>query len=297
MKSYTELRNLYGTLSNNSSAANLTLGDQLMDDVYQHVCRKRDWYWLQKSDYLTSGANTQFYTLPADCDKVKEVTLTVGSTVYTPMEIVTSEDWADLNRTAQTSDSPQYFYIFGGQVGFYPALSSAGKTITVKYRRRPTRLSMADYTTGNVSALTNSGFSVTGSGTTWTAPMTGRYIKIATTDTAAASGDNRWYQIGGVTNTTTIALSAAYTGTTISSNTAYTIGQMPLLPEGFHKMLVYGALLTYFASVQPEASQASRYRDFYDGLLVDLIHDSASSFKVALGDDIESFNPNLSISL
>ena len=47
--SYTGSRNLYGDLTNNSTAANLTLGDTLINAKLSEIYGMRDWYFLYKS--------------------------------------------------------------------------------------------------------------------------------------------------------------------------------------------------------------------------------------------------------
>jgi hypothetical protein len=299
MKSYTELRNLLGTLSNNASSANLTLGDELMNGVYRRICRKRDWVWLQGSDTVSTTAATQTYALPGICGKLKMLTVTVGSTVYTPREITNLDEWTRLNTTSSSGDAAEYFYVSGSNVALYPIPATSSNTITVYYRKKVANLVKADYSTGNVSALTTQTAAVTGAGTTWTAPMVGRWIRITETDTAGSSGDHQWYRISAVGGATSLTLATAYEGATISGNTAYVIGEMPLLPDGFHEILIYGALREYFASVQPEQSQHNNYLMLYNEMFQELMEDNTNSFGVVPELDSSPMmeNPNLNIRL
>lgn len=369
MKSFTNLRNLYGTLTNDNSTTNLTVGDQLINDSYRRTVAERDWPFVQKTatsvtmktlaydaqtgnftlgltitggtsgatavivkdtDSGTTGTLTlktisgtfsdneiitdtstgsatvngtltsvQFYDLPFDYDELISTNITVGTQIFTSRECPTRKYWDQLNSvTSWTSDYPEWFFIFNGQIGFYPTPSSADNTITFVYDRLIADLSMADYTTGNVSAVTNGSQLVTGSGTSWTTPMAGRWIKITPTDTAGSTGDGFWYQILSVTSTTALILSKPYQGSTISGNTAYTIGQMGILPEAYEDIPVYEAAATYFMSIKPEPARYQMFYQIYDRLHKGLIADYSMKTidpKIEDGDDYNFINPNLFI--
>lgn len=305
MKSYSTLRGLFGSLANNSSTTNLTLGDQLINDAYRSICASQDWDFLQKTATASTVASTQFYDLPFDCDKVMDVKITNGTTVYSPEEVGSRDLWDRINSTTSvTAVEPIYWFVFNNQLGFYPAPSSAiTNGITFTYRQRVADLNVADYSTGTVDAVTNGSTTVTGSGTTWTSPMAGRWIRITKSNTAASAGDHMWYQISSVTNSTTLVLARAYNGTTLSAGAgaAYLIGQMPIFPEAFQTLPVYRALKIYFTSIQPEANQAAMYDRLYDVDLEKMKDDYGSRTLSPVltpsmgGRDI--VNPNLTISL
>lgn len=300
-KSYTELRNLFGTLTNNDSSTNLALGDQLVNDAIRRICASFNWPWLEKTASISTTASTQFYSLPNDYDRLIDVTVTIGSNRYSPIECPSRDMWDRLNlNTSTTSDTPEYFFIFNNQVGFYPIpASTTSNAITISYRRRVANLSLADYSTGNVSALTNGATAVTGSGTTWTTPMGGRWIKITPTTTAGQSGDGMWYEVASVGSATTLTLSKAYAGTTITGNTAFVLGEMSVLPESYQDLPVYWAAFVYFSSVQPEVNQAGQYKSMYEEMFGNLKRDysmKSSSPVMDDGTDHWMINPNLTVS-
>ena len=72
-------------------------------------------------------------------------------------------------------------------------------------------------------------------------------------------GDNNWYQISSIESDTSLTLVNAYQGGT-TTGASYTIGQMPLLLEDFHDVLVYDALVTYFTSIVDNPTKASEFR-------------------------------------
>lgn len=239
-KSYTIGRNLFGTLTKNTSSANLLLGDQLANDDYRAICAVKDWPFLERLRTLTTIASTQFYNLPYDCDQVREIAVIVSGKRYVPKQAPDRAFWDKLNESSFTSDIPQYWFTFAGQVGLWPTPATAGNTINVTQKTRVIDLSAADYSTGTITTtVTTAGVTtITGSSTVWSTSMVGRYIRITLTDAAATLvGDGLWYEIASVPTTTTMTLVRAYGGTAIAAATAaYTIGQMPLLPEAYHDL-------------------------------------------------------------
>lgn len=235
MKSYTEGRTLYGTLTKNAASANLLFGDQMANDDYRAICSAKDWPFLERLRTLQT-TTSQFVNLPYDCDQVREIAVIVSSKRYVPRQAPDRAFWDKLNLSQFTSDIPEYYFVFAGQLGLWPTPATAGNTINVTQKTRVIDLSLADYTTGSIVSITNGATAVVGSGTIWTSQMVGQYIRITYSDTAN-TGDGQWYEIAGVSSATALTLVRAYGGTTIAAGSAsYKIGQMPLLPESFHDL-------------------------------------------------------------
>jgi len=295
MKTCTGLQSLYKTLSNNNDSANAALGLEIMNDSIRRVCSDRDWDFLQKSATANTVAAQQFYYLPEDYSSLIDVSVTLGTTKYIPRECPTREYWDMLNQeTSFQSNFPEYYFIYNGQIGFYPTPSSStSNAITYNYRRTVIDLSIDDYTTGTLSA-TNGSTTVTGSGTSWTSPMTGRFIRITPSNTAASTGDGFWYEIASVTNSTTIVLVKAYNGTT-TTGAAYTLGQVPALPEPYQDMPIYEACRIFYTSVNPDAERAKEFKDRFDELFTKLSADHGTkTMDPVIHDAMPAFiqNPN-----
>lgn len=313
MKSYTTGRNLAGTWTKNTSTANLQFLDQVANDDYRHLCALKDWPFLERRRSLSTTASTQFTNLPYDCDLVREISVTpTGSTLlYTPRECTSREQWDTLNlSSAYRADIPEWYFVFAGQIGLWPIPNSTGNTIYVAQKTRVIDLSIADYTTGNIATATNGSAAIVGSGTSWTAQMAGRYIRVTYSDTAN-TGDGLWYEIASVTDTTHLTLVRNYGGTSISAGSAaYTIGQMPLLPEAFHDLPWMWAAGDYW---QKEADNDGRAKFYIEqhgmppvgnqpatGRVKDLITAYSSpttGMVLDYGIEKEQPNPNLLISL
>lgn len=297
MKSYTTLRNLYGKDTKNTSTANLTYGDEVMNDFYRRVCSLKDWPFLHRLRTALTEASTAFVDYPYDVDLIESVYVTVGSTRYTPKPAPSRRFWDRLNETSHSSDTPEYWFPYNGQIGLYPQPSSAGNTISLNSRVRVVDLESSDYTTGTIKTATNGDETIVGNGTSWTSSMAGRWIKIDVGDTAD-SGDGVWYEISSVTDGTNLKLVRLYGGTSISSATQeYTMGQMPLLPEAYHPMIEKYAAFRYWA--KENQARANTFKSMSEEDLQGLSKSySSDSLSVIIEDMDETItNPNLTIEI
>lgn len=299
MLTYTQLRSLYGSLTNNSASANLTLGDTFINQAYRQICAVRPWYWLEGTNTALTVASQQPYGLPYDYDKLIDVYQTVGSYKYVPTEIVSQEDWDRLNEQASyQSNYPLYYHIFNNQINFWPIPSTSNYTITYNYRKNVVNLSIADYTTGTVSSAGTT--TITGSGTSWNASMIGKYLQITPTSTAATNGDGFWYKITAVASATSLTLEKAYAGSNVTG-ASYTIGQVPALPEAFHDLPVYKAVEVYYSTIEPEPDRARMFKEMYDEKYAGLVQDSKKSVntRLVLPQYSQGYpeNPNLFVTL
>lgn len=245
MKTFTTLRNLYGSLTKNTSAENLTLGDQLINDEHRHLCSLADFEFLHRARTLTTTASTQFYALPYDIEQVDSISVTVSGQVYSPTAVRDRDEWNMLNSSTTTSDSVERYFVYNGQVGLYPIPATSSNTITVSGKIRPIDMNTADITGTTITTLTSGGTALTVSGGL-TTQMGGFWIR-PTFSTTANTGDGQWYELSSVTNATTATLVRRYGGASISAGTAAcTIAQVPLLPETYHDLPVYSAAATYW---------------------------------------------------
>ena len=298
MLSYTKLRNSYndevsgGTLT----SSQLTVGDRRINSEIKVLLRSHAWPFLETTGTTATIASTQFYNYPANVGKYHGVSITIGSRTYVPSECVSKSDWDKLNEVAITADIPEWYFIFGGQVGFYPKPSTAGNTITHIYRKGFRDLSIADYTTGAIASITSGSTLVTGSASVWSASMAGRYISIAVTD-AANSGDGEWYEIA-TSSTTTVVLVKNYMGASISgASQTYTIGEMAPIPDGYQEIPLYGACAIYFASI--DENRANYYKNLKGELTTQLVADQGSKSDSVIVEDMDTSrdNPNNYVSL
>lgn len=387
MKSYTTQRNTYGVDTKNTATANLTQGDEWMNDFHRRLLAKADWPFLHRPRTLTTYApdatftavagtdvctasdailtitgtevvftttdtlpaglsisttyyliyqsattfkvasslanalagtaiditdtgtgthtvdvTTEFWPLPYDIDLVESLTVRVDDTTYTPDPSPSKKDWDELHAGSSDydSDSAVKWFIENGKFAIWPRPATSGNAITLNAKIRVPDLNVADYTTGTIDIITNGSVKVTGSATSWTAPMAGRWIRITHSNTAASSGDGEWYRINAVESTTVLYIDRPYGGRSLTTGAAaaYTIGMMPLLPEAFHDLPEIYASYRYWTKEKDE--RAGAFKD----MLLDGVSNLQQSYGVNDlsmvvddgGDDI-LVNPNLTISL
>ena len=245
-----------------------------------------------------SSVGIQAYIFGAQISKLTDVTINVGQQKFTPVPIQTRQEWDRVNFLPYNSDIPAYFYIYQGQLNLFPIPATTGYVITFNYKTKVPDLSFTDYIMGNITGFTAGSTDVIGSGTSWT---TGLGVPTSTDilyfnlgmRTTPPKGDGLWNLIQSVNSDTDLTLynPAVHTAT---SGASYTIGQIPLLKEDFHDMLVYGALKIYFSSIVEDQAKYKQFEAEYNSRLV-LLEDYAGTknVNVDLGDVPRQVNANL----
>lgn len=363
MKSYTTIRNLAGSLSQNTTTSNLSLFDQLINDAHRYLLEK---YFFNESStaiqtvgsqsltltgtlavgavsatlstawlYHTTEAQItfssgelracrvskglttltwdapltetatadievgglQYYPLPYNFSQLKDITITQGSLKWTPREVFTREDWDRLNPFPYYSDIPNNFFIYNGQIGIWPIPSSGANTLTFNYKIRVPDLTFADYTTPGTVTMTNASSTVAGALTTWMQtyiPSAGSVMNLNLWLKATApNGDNNWYRVSSIESDTSLTLVNTYTGTT-KAGCSFTIGQMPLLLEDYHDLLVYRPLMIYFSTIVDNPNKRKEFAEMYQ-MGIDKLDSYAGkkTIQVNLRQQINTINPNL----
>lgn len=300
MKSYTQMRNQAGIWTKNTASANLSYLDGIANDDYRHLCALKDWPFLEQLRTILTIGNQQFYPLLYDTDMVREISVTISTTTYTPKLSPSREHWDMLNLTAFTSDIPEWYFVFAGTVGLWPKPASSDNTINITQKCRVIDLQFPDFTTGSIDSVVNGSTLITATtGTIFTAGMVGRYIQI-TPSNAVNTGDGFYYLITGVPTSTTLTLARAYGGTTITAGAAcpFIIGQFPLLPETFHDTPWKQAAFNYWSKESDK--RAMSFKTDHASDIVDLIRTwSAPTTDLVIDDgrDPQIINPNLVIRL
>lgn len=297
MKSYTTLRTAYGVDTKNTSTGNLTKGDEWMNDYHRRLLAKADWPFLHRLRTATTVASTTFVALPYDVDIVESVFVTVGGTRHTPKPAPNRKFWDELHYSSVTSDIPEWWFVYNGEIGLWPTPASSSNTISLNAKIRVIDLNTADITSSTITTLANAGTSLTVSAGL-TVQMAGFWIR-PTFSTTANTGDGQWYELSSVTNATTATLVRKYGGTSIAAGTAAcTIAQMPLLPEAFHDLPeIYAAYRYWLKEKDERASDFKQLLNDGESALMTAHGFSDLSMVVDDGGDEAILNPNLTISL
>lgn len=299
MRTFTSYQNDFQNLAQNFSAVNgttyaaSTLGMKLVNDALRYLVGT---FFFNEATYTVPGgtvASQAGYTLPFNNKQVINTTVLIGSVLWQPQEIATRKAYDALNVITFTNDFPQYYYIYNNQLLLWPAPATSSQTLTINYKKRIRDLSIADYTTGTVS-VTTATTTVTGSGTSWTTNMAGRWLNIPITSSNTTSGDDEWYQIASVASATSLTLNNAYQGQTVSGGT-HTIGEVSILPEDFQDLPLYRALYIYHTSIVPNPQKATEYKLLYNEGYARLNAEfgSKTASVGVTSDNYRAVNPNL----
>jgi len=249
------------SLSSDDNSTTLTLFKALLNEG-THKCYSvlnAEYFYSSATDLTVDG--TSSYPLPYNCSKLHSVKVTVGDTDYVAKEFPADENqWNALRGSSLTSENtyPTYFFVKKNTFEIWPTSSTSGYTITERYKVTTKDLSSDDYTTGTILTATNGSTAIVGNAPSWTSAMVGRYLKI--------TGDEYWYEISAVPTSSTITLAREYGGTSIvAGTTAYTIGNMSLIPEPHQDAPVDYALWIYYLKKE-NTTLADRYKDNFQGL-------------------------------
>lgn len=264
-----------------------------------------------------STNGVQRYAIPAVISKITDSTVNVGQLKYVPAPIMTRQEWDLINFLPYTSDIPNYFFIYNGALELWPIPSSTGDLITFNYKARTPDFSSAflfsttagvafvpgqtafDYQAGTITGATVGSTSITGTTTSWN--TTGKFP--LNTDVSFFNlylvinppfGDGIWYPISQFNSDTSLTLSLPIVHAPNISAATYSIGQLPILNEDFHDMLVYDSLRTYFASF---VENPTKYK-LFDGLYAERLallenYAGSKSINVDLQATPLMVNPNL----
>lgn len=220
-----------------------------------------------------SCVGVQFYPLPANVSKVKNGTINVGQLVYSPAPVQSIQEWTKLNAFPYTASMPAYFYLYNNQIGFWPIPSASGEVITLNCQVSIADMTYEDYISpGTIASggMTVGSNTVTGNGTTWNTTglfPTGIDLTFANIFFKAnpPQGDGLTYQVQSVTSNTSLTLVKPVINVpTSTGGGTMQIGQYPLLHPDFHDAIAYGALRTYFLSVNKDTDRFSTFNALFN---------------------------------
>lgn len=216
----------------------------------------------RKSRFSDMVANQQYYQLPEDGHKLKEIIVNTGNW-FIPLDQIPDEHaWRQLNNTTVTGQPTHYFIKGYDEVGIYPTPSATVTNgIELVFSPRHVEMTQDDYTTGTVS-VTNGSQTITGTGTLFTQTMVGQWFQ--TTD----GTDENWYKVSAFVNGTSLTLENYYQGASGSTKT-YRIGQVADLPEEYLDSLSDYAMYKHYArrGSSKVGGQAGEFKAlFFDAL-------------------------------
>jgi hypothetical protein len=249
-----------------------------------------------------SSLGIQYYNIPATNSKFNNVTINVGQLKFQTVPVMSRVEWDTINFLPYNSDIPQKHFIYNGKLGIFPIPSTTGNVITFNYKTRVPDLTFDDYSAGTLApgGMTSGSTSVTGLATAWdTEYPVGVDISAYNLMLRVNPpyGDGIWYPIQQVNSATSLTLALpVVSAPNITASATYTIGQVPILDEDFHDMLVYGSLMVYFSTIVKDTEKFKMYENLYNQKLEILkAYDGTKYTNVDLEAEPNQINPNLFI--
>jgi len=270
MRTWTKFKEDYLAITDDSTD-NETQGETYINDSIRTVCNLQGGKlrFLETVEEILTVEDQEAYEIPNNIRKVIDVWVQVGSgttaTIYMPEMIFDPTRWkVILAYRLGTNDFPYFTYVENRKIKLQPIPSSNDNILTLRGRKQIKDLSIADYEDGTITTATLDGTTIVGSGTTWTSGMVGQYIKISDGN-ASNLGDNMWYEIASITDTTHLELVKPYQGTSIVAGSAsYIIGQTSVIPEAYDTAVVYRSGALYWQD-KGDTDKSKRYWMMYDG--------------------------------
>lgn len=292
---------------------------QIINVLFEYNSATIEWTdelnWAITDTAITTGG-FQKYRIPASISKITNGTIMVGQLRFVPAPVQTRTQWDNLNFLPYPSDIPNYFYIYGGYVEFWPVPSTTGNRITFNYKTRVPNFSTAflfsdatgtayvegqttyDYQKGTISSAAVGSVQIVGTGTAWN--TTGKFplnVDVSQYNLGLRIdppyGDGIWYPIQQFTDDTHLILSNPIENAPDISSATYSIGQLPVLQEDFQETMVYGALKIYFSTIFPDPNRFKLFDEEYQKR-IGMLDDYAGTKQVNynLGSKPVLLNPN-----
>lgn len=275
MLTFTTATNLMLSMTKvqSTDTANIALLQSLWNDSRRTVAgiNGGKWPWLEIEESVVTVSGADYVTVPNKIRRVMAVRQQNGvdptSVIYIPRMIFDAVAW-DTILAAQlgSSNVPRFVYQRDNRLYIQPVMNESNDVVWIRGRIDLRDLSIADYSTGSIVSIANGATTVTGTGTSWTASMAGRYIRITESNTAN-NGDGYWYEVASVTSSTILELKAPYQGTTIAVGTApYVLGQITYEPETYQMGPIYRAVALWLQVNDPlHPDRYNMYWRQYDG--------------------------------
>lgn len=183
------------------------------------------------------------------------------------------------------------YYVVNASGTNYPPAEYPAQTFTYQLSATMSGSAIIPTTAGSgIFNYAQSGTTVTGSGTTFNTNMANRWLQIA----ESAGGDGKWYQVFQENSTTSLTLWSDYQGASVSG-VAYTLAEVPILPEDYQDLALFRALWIYYSSIVPNLEQAKAYQQLYEAgkEVLDYEFGAKSSNPVLTPPNAPVYNPNL----
>ena len=229
---------------------------QHLNQRYHFIQSALSGYIVQDLPQTASTVEDQqrYHYPPNIYPPIESATLETGDVDY-PLTVIHSQtEWDRLNQIDFSGTAiPQYIFPMRDHFELWPIPQADDDTITLVASMLDRDMTNEDYTTGTVTVTSNSA-TITGSGTTFTAEMVGRWFQ--------ANVNQYWYRIASFATATSIALESVFEGNTLAGDT-YIIGETPEIPPELHELLPHGAAADFYAGPRKDFVAAQAHNNYF----------------------------------
>lgn len=233
MYTLTDYKNEIPRLINVTDSDTVNWAMKLINNQLRYITT--NFYFNERTWAVPGGtqASQQWYRLPSNMGETVDITVNINGVLWIPTFAGNRRYWDALNVIQFVQDYPLFFYIWNNQLGLFPMPATTGYPVTINYKERLVDLSIADYTTGTVSATQYKSGSIAGTaGSPNITATTNAYtpllqvndvLKLTSTGSLPAGfAANTSYYVVSVTNTPTYSGQVTSPGASGNSIT-YTI--------------------------------------------------------------------------
>lgn len=249
------------SLANDDSASTLTFLKLMANEGYKKVLAKIDVEDVEEEAETVCVIGQRAVQPPVGTRKISNVIIVDGTSRTPLVEIKSRTAWERITGSENTG-IPQFYHVqprkgLGGIKLHVDPKPGLAYTMVLVFESTAKSLSQEAYTTGT-AAINKDSVEVTGTGTTFTPQMVGRYIKFT-----AGDGDGMYYKVISYTSATVIEIENYYEGENYSGT--YEIVELFELPEDAHMAPLYYSLWHYYAT-RRDKQQAAIYKKLYEDL-------------------------------
>lgn len=260
-RTFTELQNTSKDFISQSSGsfAASTIGNFIKEHLNRgmHIVQRRLRGYIQEDLPRTAStvADQQRYHYPPGVyPPIDAATLTISSIAYTLQVVESQQQWNYLNEiTFSGTTIPQYIFPMRDHFELWPTPAASGDTITLIASLLDRDMTAEDYTTGTIT-VTNNDETITGSGTTFTAAMAGRWFK--------TNNDPTFYRIATFTDTTNMELETSWAGITAAGE-SYTVAETPEIPPELHGLLPHYVAGSFYMGPRKDFEAGQRHMNMF----------------------------------
>lgn len=243
-----------------ASAANAVVGKQRMDQHYTFLLSQANNHITERKKYGNLKDGQRAYLMPMDYipNGLKMVRVYVGGKWTELYPMLPTTHWGELTSVVVSTSIPTQFNLKNEQGRMYLELdgvptANAVANLEITYLGYQDPLTFPDnYATGTVSVENDSAI-LTGSGTTFTSAMIGRFIRI--------NNGKDFYELVAFGSTTVMSMLHNYQEDDLSG-ASFVIAEVPRLPHEFHYTIMYGAVADYY--LPKNSAKSKEFQDKYE---------------------------------